>query len=57
MPAPTLTDRRDEMLALARYTLDPVERLAALTAAERLDAAAIESEYTDALADLLEASR
>jgi hypothetical protein len=54
---PSLAVRRDAMADAARYTLDPVERLAALTAAEQMDAAAIESEYTEALADLLEASR
>lgn len=52
----TLADRRDAMTDLARFTLDPVERLAALTASERMDAAAIENEYTQALADL-EAAR
>lgn len=56
-PAATLAVRRDAMADLARYTLDPDERLAALTASERMDAAAIDSEYTEALGDLLEASR
>jgi hypothetical protein len=55
--ATTLAARRDRALDAARYTLDPVERLAALTAADRLDADAIESEYAAALSDLLEASR
>jgi hypothetical protein len=56
-PAPSLAVRRDAMADLARFTLDPVERLVALTASERMDAAAIESEYEAALSDLLEASR
>jgi len=56
-PAPSFAVRRDAMADLARYTLDPDERLAALTSAERMDAAAIDSEYTEALGDLLEASR
>lgn len=56
-PAATLAVRRDAMADVARYSLDPVERLVALTAAEQMDAAAIETEYTEALSDLLEASR
>ena len=57
MQSPTLTERRDAMTDYARYTLDPVERLVALTAAERMDFWAIEEEYCEALADLLEANR
>ena len=51
----TLTERRDAMLDHARYTLDPVERLTALTTAARMDHCAIEDEYAAALGDLLEA--
>lgn len=52
----TLTDQRDALTSAARFTLDPVERLAALTAAARLDEQAIADEYAAALEDL-EAAR
>ena len=51
---PTLAERRDAMTDYARFTLDPVERIVALTAAERMDHYAIEEEYAEALAELAE---
>ncbi len=53
----SLAFRRDALLDLARFTTDPAERLAAQSDAARLDEGAIASEYTEALSDLLEASR
>ncbi len=57
MTPSNLTERRDAMADLARFTLDPIERLIALTAAERMDHYAAEAEYAEALDDLLEANR